>query len=83
MNFLKLTKDKLDLEAIQTLVLDETCGAISIFIGITRDHFENKKVIMTQSTCYIIYDRESNHLFSHYFSSLRSYVPACPSICLF
>lgn len=45
MNFLKLTHDKLDLEAIQNLVLDESCGAVSIFIGITRDHFENKKVL--------------------------------------
>lgn len=44
MNFLKLTKDKLDLEAIQDLVVDESCGAVSIFIGTTRDNFDNKKV---------------------------------------
>lgn len=44
MNHLKLTKEKLDLDAIQNLVLDSACGAVSIFCGITRDNFEDKKV---------------------------------------
>lgn len=44
MNHLKLTKDKLDLNSINDLVLDESCGAVSFFTGITRDNFEDKKV---------------------------------------
>lgn len=44
MNHLKLTHEKLNLDEIQNLVLDDACGAVSIFIGTTRDNFENKKV---------------------------------------
>lgn len=44
MNFLQLTKDPLDLNAIAELVKHESCGAVSIFVGTTRDVFEDKKV---------------------------------------
>lgn len=44
MDHLKLTVDKLSVEAISDLVLDDSCGAVSIFVGTTRDNFEGKKV---------------------------------------
>lgn len=44
MNFTRLTKEKLDVNSISELVADETCGAISLFVGTTRDNFEDKKV---------------------------------------
>lgn len=44
MNHLKLTSDKLELNEINDLVTHETCGAISFFIGTTRDNFEDKTV---------------------------------------
>lgn len=44
MDHLKLTEDKLSVEAISELVGDSSCGAISVFIGTTRDNFEGKKV---------------------------------------
>lgn len=44
MNHLKLTSDKLDLSEINDLVAHETCGAISFFVGTTRDNFEEKTV---------------------------------------
>lgn len=44
MNFLKLTESKLDLNDINSLVVHETCGGVSFFVGTTRDSFEEKKV---------------------------------------
>lgn len=44
MNFLKLTQSKLDLNEINALVVHETCGGVSFFVGTTRDSFEEKKV---------------------------------------
>lgn len=44
MDYLKLTSDKLDLTEINDLVAHETCGAISLFVGTTRDNFEEKTV---------------------------------------
>lgn len=45
MNILKLTEDKLDVNKITELVTHESCGAVSIFVGTTRDNFEDKQVI--------------------------------------
>lgn len=47
MNFLKLTNEKLAVEPIADQVASETCGAISLFVGTTRDNFEDKKVTFT------------------------------------
>lgn len=43
-NFVKLQKEELNIAEIIELVTFPNCGAISNFIGITRDNFENKKV---------------------------------------
>lgn len=45
-NYLKLTSDRLELGEINDLVAHETCGAISFFVGTTRDNFEQKTVII-------------------------------------
>lgn len=44
MDHLKLTLDTLSVDAISDLVVDPSCGAVSIFVGTTRDTFEDKKV---------------------------------------
>lgn len=44
MDYLKLTEEKLDINSINDLVADESCGAISLFVGTTRDNFEGKTV---------------------------------------
>lgn len=46
MDHLKLTVDKLSVEAISDLVTDNSCGAVSLFIGTTRDNFEGKTVCL-------------------------------------
>lgn len=45
MNYLKLQVEKLDLNEINDLLVHETCGAVSFFVGTTRDNFEDKQVI--------------------------------------
>jgi molybdopterin synthase catalytic subunit len=44
MNFVKLVSSKLSVEEISDLVSSPSCGAISLFVGTTRDNFQNKKV---------------------------------------
>lgn len=46
-NFVKLQQEDLNIAEIIDLVTFPNCGAISNFIGITRDNFENKKVKYT------------------------------------
>ncbi|KAI5642798.1 moaE protein domain-containing protein [Phthorimaea operculella] len=52
MDHLKLTVDALSVDAISDLVMDDTCGAVSIFVGTTRDNFEGKKVVRLEYEAY-------------------------------
>ncbi|XP_023022503.2 molybdenum cofactor synthesis 2B [Leptinotarsa decemlineata] len=52
MNHLKLTKEKLSSDSIIDLVKCNTCGAISLFIGTTRDNSEGKNVITLEYEAY-------------------------------
>ncbi|CAK1583992.1 unnamed protein product [Parnassius mnemosyne] len=52
MDHLKLTVDKLSVEAVSDLVVDDSCGAISVFVGTTRDNFEDKKVVKLEYEAY-------------------------------
>jgi len=52
MDFVKLVQDKIDAEEIHRLVTSPKCGAISTFIGITRDNFEDKKVVRLEYEAY-------------------------------
>uniref|UniRef100_A0A1A9W2Q8 Molybdopterin synthase catalytic subunit n=1 Tax=Glossina brevipalpis TaxID=37001 RepID=A0A1A9W2Q8_9MUSC len=52
MNHLLLTKNKLDVGEISNLLGANSCGAISIFIGTTRDNFEEKRVVSLEYEAY-------------------------------
>ncbi|XP_053698076.1 molybdopterin synthase catalytic subunit 1 [Sabethes cyaneus] len=52
MNYLKLSFDKLDVGALNDLVAHESCGAISLFVGTTRDNFQGKSVVLLQYEAY-------------------------------
>ena len=54
MNYLKLTREKIDVEVLSDLVSDETCGAISLFVGTTRNNFEDKKVSHYVTKTFIV-----------------------------
>lgn len=52
MEFLKLTHTKLSVEEISNLVSTPSSGALSIFIGTTRNNFEGKTVINLEYEAY-------------------------------
>ncbi|XP_059610613.1 molybdopterin synthase catalytic subunit [Phlebotomus argentipes] len=52
MDFLKLTKERLNVGDVSDLVANEGCGAISLFVGTTRDNFEDKKVVSLEYEAY-------------------------------
>lgn len=52
MNHVLLTFDPLDASSAQSLALSPSCGAISIFIGVTRDNFQGKGVVSLEYEAY-------------------------------
>lgn len=52
MDFVKLTKDKLDVESLYNIVLSPEFGAVSLFVGTTRNNFEGKTVIKLEYEAY-------------------------------
>ncbi|KAJ8962616.1 hypothetical protein NQ318_001009 [Aromia moschata] len=52
MNYLKFKHEKLSVEEVTQLVTASSCGAISLFIGTTRDNFENKVVVKLEYEAY-------------------------------
>ncbi|KAJ8924411.1 hypothetical protein NQ315_007207 [Exocentrus adspersus] len=51
-NHLKFTKEKLSVEELTDLVTSPSCGAVSVFIGTTRDNFEDKTVLKLEYEAY-------------------------------
>lgn len=51
-NELKLTHELLSVEECNNLALDDGAGAISLFVGTTRDNFEGKAVIKLEYEAY-------------------------------
>ncbi|XP_069695783.1 molybdopterin synthase catalytic subunit isoform X2 [Periplaneta americana] len=52
MDFVKVVDSKLSVEEISDLVSSPSCGAISLFVGTTRDNFENKQVVQLEYEAY-------------------------------
>uniref|UniRef100_A0A0N5CEU4 Molybdopterin synthase catalytic subunit n=1 Tax=Strongyloides papillosus TaxID=174720 RepID=A0A0N5CEU4_STREA len=44
--------DEIDINQITKIITSPSCGAISIFIGTTRDNFDGKEVIRLEYECY-------------------------------
>ncbi|KAF6357251.1 molybdenum cofactor synthesis 2 [Rhinolophus ferrumequinum] len=44
-DIIKFTAEKLSVDEVSQLVTSPLCGAISLFVGTTRNNFEGKKVI--------------------------------------
>ncbi|XP_066262490.1 molybdopterin synthase catalytic subunit [Euwallacea similis] len=51
-NFLAFKTDKLNIQDVTDLVTSTSCGAISVFIGTTRDKFEGKTVVNLEYEAY-------------------------------
>ena len=52
MNYIKVTPEKLSIGDISNLVAHDSCGAVSLFAGFTRDNFEEKKVLSLEYEAY-------------------------------
>lgn len=48
-----ITEDRLDLEKLTNFVTSPSCGAVSVFIGTTRNNFDGKKVLQLDYEAYI------------------------------
>ncbi|XP_022904527.2 molybdopterin synthase catalytic subunit [Onthophagus taurus] len=52
MDYLKITAEPLSVADTNSLVLSPDCGAVSMFIGTTRDNFEGKTVVKLEYEAY-------------------------------
>ncbi|CAB1318101.1 unnamed protein product [Coregonus sp. 'balchen'] len=52
-DLIKLTHDKLSVDTVSDSVTCPSCGAISIFIGTTRNSFEGMKVVQLEYEAYV------------------------------
>lgn len=51
-NLITFHTDKLDVGKISELAILPSCGAVSIFLGTTRDEFEGKEVVRLEYEAY-------------------------------
>ncbi|XP_039757742.1 molybdopterin synthase catalytic subunit [Pararge aegeria] len=80
MDHLKLIPDKLSVEEVSDLVLDSRCGAVSVFVGITRDSFDGKKVVRLE---YEAYDSMALKAMQSICDDVRDKWPAVHSIAMY
>ncbi|XP_069412671.1 molybdopterin synthase catalytic subunit isoform X2 [Ovis canadensis] len=52
-DIIKFTSEKLSVDEVSQLVISPLCGAISLFVGTTRNNFEGKKVISLEYEAYL------------------------------
>ncbi|EPQ09715.1 Molybdopterin synthase catalytic subunit [Myotis brandtii] len=52
-DIIRFTAETLSVEEVSRLVTSPLCGAVSLFVGTTRNHFEGKKVISLEYEAYI------------------------------
>lgn len=53
MDYVEVTEDQISTDQTTKLVSSPSCGAISVFIGTTRDNFDGKKVLRLEYEAYI------------------------------
>ncbi|XP_039725855.1 molybdopterin synthase catalytic subunit isoform X1 [Pteropus medius] len=52
-DIIKFTAKKLSVDEVSQLVISPLCGAISLFVGTTRNNFEGKKVVSLEYEAYL------------------------------
>ncbi|XP_075397141.1 molybdopterin synthase catalytic subunit [Tenrec ecaudatus] len=50
---IKFTAERLSVDEVSQLVTSPCCGAVSLFVGTTRNHFEGKKVVSLEYEAYL------------------------------
>ncbi|XP_068105538.1 molybdopterin synthase catalytic subunit-like [Hyperolius riggenbachi] len=51
--YIRISSEKLSADEVSQLVISPSCGAVSIFIGTTRNNFEGKKVVSLEYESYV------------------------------
>ncbi|XP_068951395.1 molybdopterin synthase catalytic subunit isoform X2 [Petaurus breviceps papuanus] len=52
-DIIKITSEKLSVDEVSQLVISPVCGAVSLFVGTTRNNFEGKKVVSLEYEAYV------------------------------
>ncbi|PIO25138.1 hypothetical protein AB205_0191220 [Aquarana catesbeiana] len=52
-DFIRVSSGKLSADEVSELVVSPSCGAVSLFLGTTRNHFEGKKVVSLEYEAYV------------------------------
>ncbi|XP_063817979.1 molybdopterin synthase catalytic subunit-like [Pseudophryne corroboree] len=52
-DYIRISSEKLSADEVSQLVVSPCCGAVSIFIGTTRNNFEGKKVVSLEYEAYV------------------------------
>ncbi|XP_044539346.1 molybdopterin synthase catalytic subunit-like, partial [Gracilinanus agilis] len=52
-DIIKFTPEKLSVDEVSQLVISPVCGAVSLFVGTTRNNFEGKKVVSLEYEAYV------------------------------
>lgn len=78
-DLVKLTYDKLSTEAVSEAVACPSCGAISIFIGTTRNSFQGKKVLQLE---YEAYEPMAQSELRKIYGDIRTRWPTIRHICV-
>lgn len=52
-DFIRICTEKLSTDEVSQLVVSPCCGAVSIFVGTTRNNFEEKKVVHLEYEAYV------------------------------
>lgn len=52
-DIIQFTAEQLSVEAVSQLVTSPLCGAVSLFVGTTRNNFEGKKVLRLEYEAYL------------------------------
>ncbi|XP_053446769.1 molybdopterin synthase catalytic subunit isoform X1 [Nycticebus coucang] len=64
-DIIKFTEEKLSVDEVSKLVISPLCGAVSVFVGTTRNNFEGKKVISLEYEAYLpMAENEVRKIFS-------------------
>lgn len=80
MDYTKLIHEKLSVEEITEQVKSPSCGAVSVFIGTTRDSFEEKSVITLE---YEAYETMALKALKEICANIREEWPAIENIAIY
>ncbi|VEN52623.1 unnamed protein product [Callosobruchus maculatus] len=80
MNHIELVKERISIDAVSDLASSPSCGAISMFIGTTRDNFDGKTVIKLE---YEAYESMAKKSIAEICTEIREKWPAVENIVVF